>query len=62
MRKTREHTKKNWEQQKAEETGNEAKLGPKSSPKKRSVEKEQEDQAPSNGKRRRRRLKHSLIK
>ena len=61
MRKTREHTKKNWEQQKAEETGNEAILRPKSSPKK-SVEKEQEDQAPSNGKRMRRRLKHSLIK
>ena len=66
--KTREQTNKllrdqdgSWEQQKARELGNEAILGPKSSPQKRIADMEQEEQAPTGNKRRRRKLKHGLI-
>ena len=69
QRLTREQTNRllreqdgSWERQKAVELGNDAILGPKFSPKKRSAEKEQEEPAPSGRKeKRRRKLKHSLI-
>ena len=50
----------NWEQNRTRELGNRAIMGPKSSPKKRS--KEQEEEYPVKKSKRRRKLKHGILK